>query len=233
MVRVTSMPMSRAASVFCTTASRDLPRRVRRSNSASAAAITMPTTGMTSCKRVDARAEHLDRPHREHGREAARLLAEREQNRVVEHDAAGHRRHQPGVGPARSKRANQGPLHHQPESGAAENGRGTGERQRQAQANGKDVSQHGAQHHRAALGEVDRVRHHVGHVEAERDQAVHGAQASPLRHGRGDENDPPPFGSRSSGRKGKGAAGAAPSRYPGRGYCVSGRISPSTKCVKM
>ena len=45
----TLMPISRAASLFCTTASSALPSRVWWKASCSASAMPSPTTGMTSC----------------------------------------------------------------------------------------------------------------------------------------------------------------------------------------
>ena len=45
----TLMPISLAASGFCTTASSALPRRVRENTSCRRTAMAMPATGMTSC----------------------------------------------------------------------------------------------------------------------------------------------------------------------------------------
>ena len=48
-------------------------------------------------QRIDAGAENLDRLLCKQGGKAARLLAEREQHRIVEHDAARDGCHQPSI----------------------------------------------------------------------------------------------------------------------------------------
>ena len=75
-----------------------------------------PTSRDHELQRIDAGAEKLDRLLRQERRKAARLLAEGEQHRVVEHDAAGDRRHQPGVRPALRKRAHQSAFDQEPNS---------------------------------------------------------------------------------------------------------------------
>ena len=51
-----------------------------------------------------------------------------------------------------------------------------GKRQRPAERDGEGVAEHGAEHHRGALREIDGVGDDVGDVKAERDQPVHAAE---------------------------------------------------------
>ena len=66
-------------------------------------------------KRKYARAKQFNRLLRENRREGSRLLSEGEQDDIVEHDAASHRRHQPAVRAALGEGTHQRPLDDQTE----------------------------------------------------------------------------------------------------------------------
>ena len=174
-----------------------------------------PTTGIRICKSWILRPAMRHRLRREEARRhAARVLAEGEEDGVLEHDAERDGRHQPGVGAAPHERdAPPRARRRRPRRRRRAAPARTATQQRPAQCHPQREAQDGAQHHGAALREVDRVGHGVGDMEAQRQQPVHAAEAET-----GDERRADEHGMLPSPRGGRGEE---------RGYCVGTILSPS------
>ena len=127
---------------------------------------------------IDAHASDSDAAGRQHAwRHAARVLAEGEQHHVLEHDAERDGRDQPGIRARATNGRTATRSTTTPHSAQAASARTTATASGQSQRDPEAETQHRAEHHGAALGEVHRARHRVGDVETQRQQSVHAAEA--------------------------------------------------------
>ena len=109
--RSTRMPISRAASLFCTTASSALPCRDVDEQQLQSGRHRQADHRNERLNVLDPDAGDGKSAGGEHaGRHAARVLAEREQHDVIEHDAERDGRDQPGIRAARHERTHRNAL---------------------------------------------------------------------------------------------------------------------------
>ena len=190
MTKRTLTPISRAASAFSTTASMALPNAGTGGDEVQCQRDHEADDRDQELEVIDPGAEQVDRLLRQEGREAARFLAKGEEDDIVDDDAAGDRRHQPGIGTALREGA---PACVRSPARRRRTTRRGGDRQRHrpSERDRESVAEHGPQHERRALREVDRVGDHIGDVKSERDQPVHAAEAETGNDGGRDEHGVP------------------------------------------
>ena len=171
----TLIPISRAASGFCTTASIAFPYLVLSEKAVSAAASDRPTAGIASCSQetwipeiVIPPAKCIGKPRGSLPKVNSTALSATMPSATVAISQAFEPRR------ANGRTATSSTI--TPYSAHSDERERGGRQQRPAERDREGVGEHRAEHHRAALREVDRARYRVGDVEAEREQPVHAAQ---------------------------------------------------------